>query len=196
MLLLNFFAMITFPPRLHYELGNKGGLLMFFLSTSFQETCPYNAKSRQSPNTHKPLSGVHEEDINPNTRVLLPNLLAKPRVLTSSTWLNVLFSNDGAISLHVWVDRDRDVVCKTAGDWTLQTRTQRPSGLCFMQNTIWSQHVSKELHPVYHCTEYMPPKLVNWCSFCVSQVLFNLTYLPYSILFFSSPYQCHSIQRL
>lgn len=35
------------------------------LSTSVQETCPNNPKSGKSPNTHKPLSGVHEEDINP-----------------------------------------------------------------------------------------------------------------------------------
>lgn len=60
---------------------------------------------------------------------------------------------------------------------------------CSMQRTqlTWSR-VSKELQPVYHCTEYLPPKLVNWCSCwkgCLCKSGAILTYLPYSILFFS-----------
>lgn len=55
---------ITFPPLSHHEHDGTRRTSDVFLSSSFQETCPDNAKSRQSQNTHQPLSGLHEEDIN------------------------------------------------------------------------------------------------------------------------------------
>lgn len=76
------------------------------------ETCPHNAKGGQSPNTHKPLSSVHEEDINPITWVFHFNMQAIRSALTSSTWLYSPFSKDGAISLHV--------MCKRRGAETWQ----------------------------------------------------------------------------
>lgn len=61
-------------PHLQSALEHENGCLMCFCfyRLPLQETCPNNAKSRQSPNTHKPLPGVHEEDI--NASVLLPRL--------------------------------------------------------------------------------------------------------------------------
>lgn len=90
---------------------------MLCIPPSLQETCPNNAESRQPPNTHKPLSGVHEENIN-------PPLKKKPSVqhtwrhaAISSTWLYYLFSKDGAISLHG--------VCERRGTKSVDRRTAR-----------------------------------------------------------------------
>ncbi|TNN04306.1 hypothetical protein fugu_001335 [Takifugu bimaculatus] len=63
------------------------------------ETCPNNAKGGRPPNPHKPLPGLHEEDIKPG--VLRLQLCPVPHALPSSTCLYFLYLKDGAISLHV-----------------------------------------------------------------------------------------------
>lgn len=52
---------ITFPLYSHVA---SAAIHAHPQSPHFQETCPNNIKGRGPPNPHKPLPGVHEEDIN------------------------------------------------------------------------------------------------------------------------------------
>lgn len=65
----------SLSPFLHV-LVTSAAIRVYLKSPHFQETCPNNVKGRKPPNPHKPLPGVHEEDI--NLRVLLPHLWAIP----------------------------------------------------------------------------------------------------------------------
>lgn len=160
---MGFFRLMLCLYRLVYHIYRRTDLICSFL----QETCSDNAKSRQSPNTHKPLSGVHEEDINPDARVLHFNLQAIRCALASSTWL--LTSCFQRMVLFSCMTRVRGEGLRRGSQ-----NSQRLNFTIKNSETKWpfaprrntqSQHVSKEWHPVYHCTEYMPPKLANWCSF-------------------------------
>lgn len=120
---LNFlplFAFIMFPPHRNMDVW------CVFLYPFQQETCPSNAKSRQSPNTHKPLSGVHEEDL---------NLWPTPPALLPTTCLYFLFPKNGAISLHVWEEEQTCGSAEPPDVERCKLESTDQTAFCSTQNT-------------------------------------------------------------